>query len=614
MSAPEFARRPPGVPVALALALGVATLLLYAPVLRFDFIRYDDPRYVLLQPRISQGLTWDNVRWALTAFQVGNWHPLTLISHMTDVSLFGMRAGAHHAVNALLHALNAALLFLFFDSATGRRMPSLAVAGFFAVHPLNVESVAWISQRKSVLCMFFLLLTLMAYLAWVRRGGAARYAIVIAACAAALAAKPIAVVLPGVLLLVDCWPLGRIPFAAGARARGIGRLLLEKAPFAALAVAASIANFAAQEEGGALGSLRDYPAAERAAHTIFAFAWYLVRMIWPSDLSLFYPTTLGSGAAFKVAGSAIFLVAVTIVVVRSFRSRRYLAVGWAWYVLTLVPVVGLVKFGTQIVADRYAYFALIGPLAALAFLVADLLAARPTWARVATVAATGVAIVALAFGTGYALAPWRDSVSILSRGYERAPDNAHAQANLGLEFVKLERFEEGIALLTRAAEAMPHESTLHGYLGYAYAKIGRLAEARDAYETARRLRPDDAGLAMELGGVLAQMDLKAEAETSFREAVGRDPELANAWLSLGTLLQTEGRFAEADPALERAVALLPHDPRSLTAWGVNLEELGRHDDAIATLRKAVHFDPGYQRARTELQRIEAVPLRQDGNR
>jgi Flp pilus assembly protein TadD len=598
------APRPRG--VWLAAALGLATFLLYAPVLQFDFIRYDDPRYVLLQPRISHGLSWDNVRWALTAFEVGNWHPLTLISHMIDVSLFGMRAGAHHAVNAVLHALNAALLFLFFDMATRRRAPSLVTAALFAVHPLNVESVAWISQRKSVLCMLFLLLTLIAYVAWVRRGGGARFAVAIAACAAALAAKPMAVVLPGLLLLLDVWPLERVAVTTGARARGIAHLLLEKAPFGALSVAASAATWAAQREAGALGSVQEFPAVDRLTHALFAFGWYLARMIWPAELSLFYPTTLGSGAVAKLAGSAIVLAAVTIAVVRYARTRRYLAFGCGWYVIALLPVVGLVKFGTQIVADRYAYLALVGPFAALAFLAADLIGHRAARVRIAATVATCGLIVAFAFGTGYALAPWHDSLSILSRGLKRAPDNVHAQANLGLELVRQGRYDEGIELLKRAAEGVPLESTVHAYLGYAYAKTGRPAEARVAYEEAVRLKPADARLAMELGGVLAQLGLKADAEARLREAVRRDPELASAWLLLGTLLHDQGRFAEADPPLERAAARLLHDPDALTAWGVNLADLGRREEAIAMLRKAVKLDPGFEKARAELERIEAA--------
>jgi Flp pilus assembly protein TadD len=612
MSAPDAAPRPRG--LAVALALVIATLLLYSPVVRFDFIGYDDPSYVVQNPRVSQGLTWDNIRWTLTANEVGNWHPLTLLSHMTDVSLFGRNSGAHHAVNAWLHALNTALLFLLFDAATRRRAPSFVVAALFAVHPLNVESVAWISQRKSVLCMLFLLLTLIAYVAWARRGGRVRYGMALAACAAALAAKPMAVVLPGLLLLLDYWPLGRMPVAAGAQVRGIARLLLEKAPFAALAAAAAVATWAAQKAGGALVPSLGFPAAERAAHASFAFAWYLVRMVWPIDLSLFYPTALGSGAAFEVAGSATLLAVVTAAVVPFVRTRRYLAFGWTWYVVALLPVVGIVRFGTQIVADRYAYLALIGPFAALAFLAADLVAARSARTRHAVAAGAGVAILALAFATGHALSPWRDSISILRRGYERAPDNVHALTNLGLELVERRQFDEGIALLTRAAQAVPLYSTVHVDLGYAYAKAGRLAEARAAYETALPLRPDDAKLAMELGRVLAQLGLNDDAETSLREAVRRDPELANAWLFLGTLLHAEGRFADAEPSLERAATLLPEDAKSLTAWGVNLADLGRRDEAVATLRKAVQLDPGFERARAELRRIEEAPLRHEGNR
>jgi len=593
----------------LAVAVGAATLLLYAPVSRFEFIRYDDPNYVALHPLVSQGLGWANVRWALTAFEVGNWHPLTLISHMTDVSLFGMRAGAHHVVSAILHAVNAALLFFVLNAATGRRMPSLLAAALFAVHPLNVESVAWIAQRKSVLCMLFILLTLLAYVRWVLRGGRARYAMALVAYAAALASKPIAVVLPGLLLALDVWPLSRLPLEGRGTLRRAGWLLFEKAPFAVLAVAATLVTFAAQQEGGALGSFENFPVGLRLANTTFAYAWYLGRMVWPSGLSLFYPTTLGAGAALKVAASAIMLAAITAAVLSCARRQPYLLFGWTWYVVSLVPVAGLVQFGTQIVADRYAYLALIGPFAAIAFLGADAVQGRSVRVRRGAAALAVAAIVALAFGTGYALAPWRDSLSVLSRGYARAPDNVHVLTNLGLELVERERFDEGIALLTRAAEAIPLYSTVHVNLGYAFAKTGRLAEARAEYEIALPLRPDDAKLATELGRVLTQLGANEEAEARFLEALARDQELGTAWLFLGTLLHTEGRFADAEPALERAAALSPGDAKALTAWGMNLAALGRQDEAVAALRKAVALDPGFDRARTELQRIEEAQRR-----
>ncbi len=583
------------IPWAAACGLAVATLLLYAPVFGFEFIRYDDPNYVALHPRVSQGLSWGNIRWALTAFEVGNWHPLTLISHMADVSLFGMRAGAHHAVNASLHALNAALLFLFWEGLTARRAPSLFAAALFAVHPLNVESVAWISQRKSVLCMGFLILTLIAYAAWARRGGPWRYALSLAGCAAALAAKPMAVVLPGLLLLLDYWPL--------MRADRVQRLLLEKVPFALLAAAASVATVAAQREGGALGTLQQHPAMERLANATFALAWYAVRMVWPTDLSLFYPTALGPAAAGKVGGAAILLVATSAAVVPFLRARRSLPFGWGWYLVSLLPVVGFVPIGTEIVADRYAYLALIGPFAAVAFGAADLIEHRRPSVRWGAAIAASMVLVALAFRTGRTLPSWRNSVSILSRGYERAPDNVHVLTNYGLELVEREQYEQGIALLARAAGEVPMVATVHVNLGYAYAKTGRLAEARHEYEAALPLRPDDPKLEMELGRLLVQLDEREEAETRLKDAVAHDPSLAQGWLFLGTLLYTEERHAEAQPALERAAALAPRDVKALTALGVNLAALGRRDEAIAVLRKATALDPGFARARTELQTL-----------
>lgn len=595
MTAIEIAKDRRSVAWVPAAGLFIAALLLYAPVRHFEFIRYDDPNYVLLHPRVSQGLSFDNVGFALTAFEVGNWHPLTLISHMIDVSLFGMRAGAHHAVNAALHAVNAALLFLFLDRATRRRVPSFVAAALFAVHPLNVESVAWISQRKSVLSMLFMLLTMMAYVAWVRHGGRLRYGLALAAAVGALASKPIALVVPGLLLLLDVWPLAR-PGKVVAR-------LVEKVPFVAVTAAAAFVTFAAQRADGALGTMADFPLASRLANTTFSYAWYLLRMIWPSDLSLFYPTTLGAEAGVKVAAAAAVLVVVTGVVWRFARSNPYLAFGWAWYVVALVPVSGLVQFGTQIVADRYAYLALIGPFVAVSFLGADFFEGRSAPARRAAAGLALAVIVVSAFWSRAALPSWRDSLSILGRGYERAPGNVHALTNLGLELVEQERFDEGSALLRKAAEAVPLYSTVHVNLGYAYAKTGKLEAARAEYELAMPLRPNDAKLAFELGRVLTQLQRPREAEARFLEAVQFDPDYGKAWLFLGTVLHTEGRFAEALEPIERAVALMPGDAKPVTVLGLNLAGLGRRDDAIVALERAVALDPDYERARTELDRL-----------
>jgi len=588
-----------------AIVLVVGTILVWAPVRNFGFVRYDDPNYVQIHPRVSQGLSGDNLVWALTAFEVGNWHPLTLVSHMADVSAFGPAPGAHHVVNLLFHAANVVLLFLLLAKATGRRRASLLAASLFAVHPLNVESIAWIAQRKSVLCMFFLLSALLAHVVWSRRGGVASYGAGLLALGAALAAKPMAVVGPLLMLLLDGWPLGRLKVSEPGRLRRAARLVLEKAPHLVLAAAASVVTLAAQSEAGAVGTLERFPVEVRLAHAVFAGAWYLVRMVWPADLALFYPTSLGPRGAAFVTGAAVLLAAVTATVFRFRRRRPDLAFAWLWYLVALAPVVGVIQFGTQIVADRYAYLALIGPFAAVAIGVDELLERLGGVRRACAIAVTATVLLALILTTRGTLAPWRDSNALLERGVRRAPDNMHAVTNLGLLLVEQGRLDEGIALLERAEKEVPLFPPVQANLGYAYAKQGRLEEARSHYEQALRLRPDDPKLTLELGRVLAQLDRTEEAETILKDAIRLDPDSKQAHLLLGTLLYIKGRWTEAIGPIERAVALAPGDARSRTALGLVLEGLGRREDALAALRTAVRLDPDFGRARVELERVSA---------
>ncbi len=586
-----------------ALGIALGTLALYAQVLGFDFIRYDDPNYVMLNPWVARGLTGENLVWSLTAFQVGNWHPLTLLSHMADVALFGMRPGAHHVVNAAIHALNAALVFLLLRAATGRAGASALAAALFAAHPLNVESVAWISQRKTLLSGCFLLLSMLQYVAWTRRGGLLRYGASLLAFAAALASKPMAVTLPILLLLLDAWPLGRCRASGQGPARALFGRVLEKVPYFVLAMLVSAVTLAAQREGGALGTLEHYPLGDRIAKATVAYAWYLVKTIWPTGLSLFYPTTLGPAAVWKVAGSALLLVALTATIALLGRRRPYLAFGWMWYSVALFPVVGLVQFGTQIVADRYAYLPLLGVFVALSCVAADGLRGRPAPVRQAAIGAAAASIMALSIATSLALRPWHDSLSILGRGVEVAPDNPHALTNLGLVLIEEGRLDDGIAHLSKAAGMIPLYRPVHVNLGYAYAKQGRLEEARGHYEEALRLRGDDAKLVMELGRVLTQMERNAEAEARLRQAAELDPGLARAHLLLGTLLHLGGHHDEAQPFLERAATLEPSDARARLVLGLNLEALGRRDEAVRILEEAVRLEPTFERSQRELDRI-----------
>ncbi|MBZ5640007.1 MAG: tetratricopeptide repeat protein [Acidobacteriia bacterium] len=577
--------------VAAALLLG--TLALYAPVAGFGFVRYDDHDYVASYPRISTGLSWANAAWALTAFHVGNWHPLTLIAHMADVSLFGLAPGAHHAVNAGLHALNAVLVFLLLWRPTRRVAPAALAAALFAAHPLQVESVAWISQLKSVLSLALLLLSLLAYEAFARRGGWGRYLGSLALCLGALSAKPTAVVAPALLVVLDVWPLGRATV----------RRLVEKIPFVAAAAAAALVTVIAQEHEGALGTLQSHPWPVRLADAVFAYAWYPARIFWPRDLSLFYPTDLGPAALAKVASAAALLLAVLGAAILLARRGPYVGAGAAWYGIALLPACGLVPFGTQIVADRYAYLPSIGLFAALAWAVSDGTATRSPWVRRAAAILCGATVLALALATRAQLGVWRDSETLLSRGVERAPDNVHARINYGLWLAEEGRLGEALPHLERAVAIAPRFATARLDLGFALARAGRLEEAREQYEAAWRLEPRNATLAAELGRVLARLGLRDEAEAKLRESIRLDPRLEAGHLLLGTVLYDEGRFEEAEAHLETAAALAPGDPLAKAALGANLAALGRVAEAVRVLREAAVPGPSGDRARLELGKL-----------
>lgn len=528
---------------------------------------------------------------------------------MADVSLLGLRPGAHHAVNASLHALNAALVFLLLSRATRRAALAAIAAALFAAHPLQVESVAWIAQRKTVLSMALLLLSFLAYEAWTRRGGAARYLVSLAAFAAAVSAKPTAVVGPALLLAMDAWPLGRLD------ARSLGRRLLEKVPFVAFAAAASVLTVLAQSEAAALGTLASHPWPARLAHVAAAYAWYPAKLVWPSGLSLFYPTELASGGVLKLSASVAFLLAALGGTLLAARRRPYIAAGAAWYAIALLPVSGLVAFGTQLVADRYFYLPSVGVLAVVVWTVGDIAERRSVALRRAAALVGALAVLALALATHRQLAFWSGSATILSRGVETAPSNIHALLNYGLWLAEDDRVPEALPYLERAVAIAPGFRTGQVNLGWALAKAGRLDEARAYYDEALRLFPEDAPLQSEFGRVLARLGRVDEAEARLRDAVRLDPRFAPARLLLGTLLYDRGRFPEAETHLESAVALAPGLPMAKTALGANLAALGRKGEAIEALRAGAVPGPAGDRARLELEKLGyAAGGRPEGSR
>ena len=433
----------------VSLALLAAVLILYGRVTGHAFINLDDDEYITQNSRVLDGLTWQGVRWAFTTTSCGNWHPLTWLSHMLDAELYGDRPGGHHLTSVLLHALNAALLFLALLRLTQDLWPSAAVAAFFAVHPLRVESVAWAAERKDVLSGLFFLLTLLAYADYARRRTRGRYSLVFASLALGLMAKPMAVTAPFVLLLLDVWPLGRLRLVRGPQQGKplAGPAFLEKLPLVALSAASCTVTLLAQRRGGAVSSLREVPFGARIANAAVSYFSYLRKMFWPHDLAVFYPhpavVSTGTSAATAVALSLLLLV-VSILSLRAVRRRPYVLVGWLWYVGTLLPVIGLVQVGRQSMADRYTYVPMIGVLLVLAWGARDLVGRHPRM-RALVVGAGAVALAGSMAATWAQLGYWRDGIVLYQRALEVTTGDSVIHTNLGATLADRGRYREAIA-------------------------------------------------------------------------------------------------------------------------------------------------------------------------
>ncbi len=490
MSAPDPPRGPPRpTTAAVALALGIATLALYARVGGHRFLFFDDDLYVHANDRVRAGLSWAGVAWAFTTLDVANWQPLTWLSHMLDVELFGVEPAGPHLVNALLHAANAALLFAVLRALTGALGRSAVVALLFAVHPLHVESVAWIAERKDVLSTAFGLLALAAYARYAARPAAARFLPVAAAFALSLMAKAMWVTLPCLLLLLDFWPLQRVAGTPAVRdpeppqrpAVSLRRAVLEKLPLLLMSVASSAVTFVAQQRSDMVAPA-DFGPGQRAANAVVSYALYLSRTVWPSGLAVHYPLrrTL---PPWEVAAAAALLAAITAGALWLARRRPWVLVGWLWFLGMLVPVIGLVQLGGQALADRYTYVPLVGVFVAVVWGGALLL---PRWG--ARAAAAG-AVAALSAVTWVQIGHWKDDEALFRRAIAVTEDNALAHYNLGTRLAVAGRLDEARPLLARAAQLNPRNGGAWNGLGNFALFEGDLAGAADLYRRAVAASP-----------------------------------------------------------------------------------------------------------------------------
>jgi tetratricopeptide (TPR) repeat protein len=564
-------------PRLFALLLAFITLVVFLPVGQFSFVNYDDTDYVTENAFVKGGLTAANIHWAFTAFHAGNWHPLAWISHMIDCSLFGPNAGAHHFMSVLFHAANVALLFTLLWRWTARLWPSALVAALFAWHPLHVESIAWISERKDVLSTFFGLLTLLHYTRFVQEKSQRHFWLALLCFALGLMAKPMLVTLPCVLLLLDVWPFKRVQ-SLEYRVQGWGKLVVEKIPFFALTIGSCILTFLAQKQGEAVVSLAKVSLIYRLQNAPVAVVTYLEKFFLPTDLCAIYPMH-AKLAPLHVLGAVAVLILITVTAWRWRQDKPYLLVGWLWFIGTLVPVIGLVQVGGQAMADRYTYIPSIGFFFAVVFLAADF-AAKILTPKFISLGFAAVVALGCIIATEFQLPYWRDSETLFRRALAVTKDNDIALVNLGVALDVQGRFDEALVVYQEAAKLENGRHQVHNNLGNVLDKLGRHAESLIEYREALRLRPGDALLQNAIGIELAAIRKFDEALAAFAEAMRLNPKLAGPHLETGKTLFKLGRDAEGIQSFRLALQLEPDNYQTLAT-------IARH---LAANRNDAHRD------------------------
>jgi tetratricopeptide (TPR) repeat protein len=547
----------------VCLSLTLATIAVFCQVRNYDFTNYDDADYVYENYNIQGGFTPEAVKWAFTTGHNCNWHPLTWLSHTLDWRLFGPKAGGHHFVSLILHIANTLLLFIILKQMTQGFWQSAFVAALFALHPLHVESVAWVAERKDVLSTFFWMLTMWAYLRYVRRPGAVRYLLALLTFGLGLMSKPMLVTLPFVLLLLDYWPLARV----SCERRVIYRLIQEKIPFFILSAVSSIVTFLVQRSGGAVAELVYLPLKLRILNTIFSYGEYIRKMIWPVRLAVFYSYPDQNRLILYAVISVFFLLAVTILVLWSAKTHRYLFTGWFWYLGTLVPVIGLVQVGMQARADRYTYITLTGLFIIIAWGAPDLLAKWRHKKTALTLSALAV-IAALSVCTYFQVRHWRDSLTLFQHAIDVTGDNYTTRLHLALSLLERNRIDEAVEIYQKHLKEAPDSIEALNNLGIALGKQGKFDEAVEYFEEALRIKPKYVSAHTNLSYVLLFQGKPEEAIIHLTEALKLSPNSVRAHYYLGQALAQKGRIREAIKHFEEALRLKPDlaDSMNDLAW------------------------------------------------
>lgn len=590
----------------ILLGLAVMTFAIYAQVIGHQFIALDDASYIKENPMVNRGVTLAGLAWAFTTFHAANWHPLTWIAHMIDSQLFGMNAGGHLLVNALIHVANTLLVFWFLLRTTHARWPSALVAALFALHPLHVESVAWAAERKDTLSTLFGLLSLIAYVLYTEAPSRNRYAWTAITLTLGLLAKPMLVTWPFVMLLLDYWPLRRLSQSTSRKnfLVSIAPLLREKLPLFAIVVAPAVITMIAQGHSGAVRTFTDFPIVLRLSNALVSYVKYLLLTFWPNDLAVYYPFVPSGILVWQVIGAAFLLTGITAFCLFQRRIRPYLIVGWLWFLGTLVPVIGLVQVGGQTMADRYFYIPSIGLFIALVFGLADI--AR-SW-RVAPSLRAGIAggvLLILATLTNAQIQRWHDSFSLFEHTLAVTPRNLHIENNLGLAMGGSGRYDEAAAHFEKALQIDPNFYDGLVGMGVTRAFQDRLPEAIEYFQAAIRSQPDAPKAHVQMGLALWKQNRDEAALEEMRRALQLAPKDADIRADFGLALELVGRIPEAIEQLHEALRLNPNNAEAHNNLGLALLASSNARESIPEFEAALRLKPELKGAADNLRRAQA---------
>ena len=621
----------------------LCTLIVYWQVKDFNFAGYDDELYITDNTHVQTGLTFESIKWAFTTFHAGNWHPLTWLSHMLDIELYGLNPMGHHWTNLQIHLINTFLLFFILQYMTGALWRSAFVAALFALHPLHVESVAWVAERKDVLSTFFGMLTILAYIRYVKKINLFRYSLVFIFLSLGLMAKPMLVTLPFVLLLLDFWPLERLKYYFHDQSSKLFSLIYEKIPLFIPVAISSVLTILAQKKVGALYSFEALPITTRIANALISYNNYIIKTIWPQNLAVFYPYPPGELSLSYVSLAALAIAGISFFSICSFKQHPYVAVGWFWYLGTLIPVIGLIQVGAQSMADRYTYIPLTGLFIIAAWGIPDLL---KKWRSNKIILVILSIIIISAFSTRsyFQIRHWKNSTAVFKNAvtvtdnnwlaynnlglalmrngklndavfyYKKAlqikPDYLTALDNLGLTLHQLGKFEEAIFYYTKTLKIDPKHARVHNNIANLLTTLGKLEEATKHYKKAILIDPEFAEAHYNLANVLAAQGQLDKAVFHYESAIKNDSEYSDAYYSLGCILLRQKKFKKALAHFAQVIKINPDYKQAYNQIGIILLQFGKINEAEIFFSKAVQIDHDYKDALNNLVFLRSI-IQQD---